>query len=219
MTHRTLAAIVAVLLLATSTPATDARPRRADADTGTVAAIAVDGTPLRIVATAGAVWVAAGLRGIVRIDPRTNEVVATVDTPIAPDGLAFDGTTLWVATELGPELAGIDPATHEIVAHVVVAEHGLITTVRGRRGGLRLKKTPSEINIGEVVRLTEPHMNLVECFDRATNTCPIDAACGLKGALLAAQKAFLRELDRFTLADFAPKAPALIKLWNKRLGD
>ena len=60
------------------------------------------------------------------IDPSTNEVVATVETPVTPDGLAFDGSTLWVATEIGPELAGIDPSTKEIVATATVSDHGLI---------------------------------------------------------------------------------------------
>jgi len=68
---------------------------------------------------------------------------------------------------------------------------GLIASVRGRGGGLRLNRKPDAINIGAVVRLTEPHMALVECFNRATNTCPIEPACGLKGTLVQAQRAFL----------------------------
>jgi virginiamycin B lyase len=73
------------------------------------------------------VWVSSYFDGsITRIDPETEEVVATVETPVAPDGLAFDGTTLWVATEIGPELAGIDVATQEVVAEATVADNGLI---------------------------------------------------------------------------------------------
>ena len=63
---------------------------------------------------------------VLAIDPATDEVVATVDTAVTPDGLAFDGTTLWVATEIGPELTGIDPSTQEVVATATVADHGLI---------------------------------------------------------------------------------------------
>jgi hypothetical protein len=58
--------------------------------------------------------------------PETNEVVANLGMPVAPDGLAFDGTTLWVATEIGPEIAGIDVRIQRIVASATVAEHGLI---------------------------------------------------------------------------------------------
>jgi len=95
-------------------------------------------------------------------------------------------------------------------------EHGVIASVRGRNGGLRLNRAPEAINIGELVRMTEPHFNLVECFDADTNTCPIDKACGLKAVLRQAQDAFLRELDRHTLAEFAPRAPALIRLWRRQ---
>ena len=94
---------------------------------------------------------------------------------------------------------------------------GLIESARGRGGGLRIGREPAEINVADVVRLTEPHMNLVECFDEQTNTCPIDPACGLKQVLLRARAAFLKELEAHTLADFAPRAPALISLWKRQL--
>lgn len=95
-----------------------------------------------------------------------------------------------------------------------LADEGLVITTRGRGGGLRLGVEPAAINVGALVRATEPHLNLVECFDREANTCPIDRACGLKGALRQAQQAFFDVLDRHTLADFQPRAPALIRLWK-----
>jgi Rrf2 family transcriptional regulator, nitric oxide-sensitive transcriptional repressor len=98
----------------------------------------------------------------------------------------------------------------------LVAE-GWIESVRGRGGGVRLAREPRDINIAAVVRATEPHLDLVECFNAETNTCPIDAACGLKGALLRARAAFMRELERYSLADFAPRAAALIQLWGRNL--
>ena len=95
-------------------------------------------------------------------------------------------------------------------------EHGIVASVRGRNGGLRLNRAPEAINIGDLVRITEPHFTLVECFDASTNTCPIDQACGLKSVLWQAQEAFLRELDQHTLAEFVPRAPALIRLWRRQ---
>ena len=92
---------------------------------------------------------------------------------------------------------------------------GFVESTRGRGGGLRLACAPETINIGALVRITEPDMDLVECFERRTNTCPIEPACGLKNALQSAQLAFLGALDGYTLADFVPRAPALIKLWRR----
>jgi Rrf2 family nitric oxide-sensitive transcriptional repressor len=109
---------------------------------------------------------------------------------------------------------GVSP--HIIVKAVqLLVEQGLIVSARGRQGGLRLAKKPSEINVGAVVRSTEPTLDLVECFDLATNTCPIEPACGLKGVLTQAQHAFFGVLDEHTLADFVPRAPALIRLLSR----
>jgi Rrf2 family nitric oxide-sensitive transcriptional repressor len=104
---------------------------------------------------------------------------------------------------------------HLVKVTARLVDEGLVVSVRGRNGGLRLNRAPVEINIGELVRATEPHFDLVECFDAERNTCPIDHACGLKGVLHDAQEAFFAVLDRHTLADFLPRAPALLRLWRR----
>lgn len=87
----------------------------------------------------------------------------------------------------------------KVVHHL--GQTGYVHTMRGKSGGMRLGKPVDEIIIGEVVRQTEPHMNLLECFEEETNTCPITAACALKHALYQARKAFIDVLDCYTLAD------------------
>ena len=107
---------------------------------------------------------------------------------------------------------------HNLVKVVqLLVDEGLIASVRGRQGGLRLNRAPGEINVGTLVRSTEPTLDLAECFDRANNRCPIEPACGLKGALEGAQRAFLATLDEYTLSDFVPRAPALLRLLNRSL--
>src|SRR6185312_1632520 len=93
-----------------------------------------------------------------------------------------------------------------------LTELGVIESQRGRGGGMRLAMHPSDIGVGWLIRRTEPHMNLVECFDLETNTCPIAPACGLKGALARAQQAFLGVLDEYTLADFLTRNTELVTL-------
>ena len=111
---------------------------------------------------------------------------------------------------------GVSPHIMVKVAQLLL-EEGFVASVRGRRGGLRLNKAPSEINVGRLIRTTEPHWDLVECFDLARNTCPIEPSCGLKGALKRAQRAFLGVLDDHTLADFLPRAPSLLRLLHASL--
>ena len=76
---------------------------------------------------------------------------------------------------------------------------GLIHTIRGRGGGLRLAKAPAEIVVGGVVRQTEDDLALVECF--SGGACAITAPCRLRRALGEALAAFLAVLDGYTLAD------------------
>lgn len=93
-----------------------------------------------------------------------------------------------------------------------LGRHGILETVRGRKGGLRLARKPNEIGLGEVVRLTEEDFNIVECFDPASNSCGIVRACRLKGVLAKALKAYLAVLDAYTLADLTEKNPALSRM-------
>jgi len=89
---------------------------------------------------------------------------------------------------------------------------GVVEAQRGRGGGMRLAKRPSEINVGWLIRRTEPHFDLVECFDPAANTCPIAPACGLKGALHRARQAFLDVLDEYSLDQFLKQRAELAPL-------
>jgi len=86
--------------------------------------------------------------------------------------------------------------------------NGLVETVRGRNGGLRLKREPADINIGAVVRGSESDFYMAECFDGAHNTCVFNGACFLKTKLEEATDAYLKVLDGVTLADLLPKRGA-----------
>lgn len=84
---------------------------------------------------------------------------------------------------------------------------GYLTSARGRNGGIRLARAPSEINVGAVVRHTESDFDLVDCA-----SCVIAPACGLTGALKHALKAFLTTLDGYTLADLTKRRVELAQL-------
>jgi Rrf2 family transcriptional regulator, nitric oxide-sensitive transcriptional repressor len=77
---------------------------------------------------------------------------------------------------------------------------GFLTAVRGRSGGLLLARTPSDIRVGDVVRLTEPDFAVVECYATG-NQCVLTGACKLSGMMGEAMSAFQATLDRYTLAD------------------
>ena len=90
--------------------------------------------------------------------------------------------------------------------HMVKVVHhlgkiGLVTTTRGRNGGVKLALDPTEIRIGEVVRLTESSFELVDCD--LPHPCPLRTGCRLKNALDGAMEGFLAHLNQYTLADVA----------------
>ena len=76
---------------------------------------------------------------------------------------------------------------------------GVIESLRGRNGGLRLGKEPDQINIGAVVRSTEPDFYMAECFDPGRSRCILRAACSLRDVLASATQAYLAVLDGVTL--------------------
>ena len=81
-----------------------------------------------------------------------------------------------------------------------LGQAGYLETVRGRNGGLRLGKTPSQIVVGEVVRRMEPDFAVVEC-ENPTGCCRITPSCVLRSAMREAVQAFLGKLDQYTLED------------------
>jgi len=81
---------------------------------------------------------------------------------------------------------------------------GLVETVRGRKGGLRLQREPGAINIGDVVRQSEPDFLMAACFGTGYSTCAHQGNCRLTSRLAEATAAYLAVLDACTLADILP---------------
>jgi Rrf2 family nitric oxide-sensitive transcriptional repressor len=127
-------------------------------------------------------------------------------------------TLMYLAVDVGRHATiGEIASTYGISeAHLMKIVHQLgvsgdIETIRGRNGGIRLGKAPEGINLGTVVRRTEPDMDLVGCFLDA-KVCAITEACVLRIALQEALAAFLAVLDRYTLADLVAPSRSLARL-------
>lgn len=95
-----------------------------------------------------------------------------------------------------------------------LVESGLLETVRGRHGGIRLGRPASEITLLDTIKLTEESFALAECFEGSDTTCPLVDNCDLNAALREALGAFFDVLESHTIADLADKRRSL----RERLG-
>ena len=148
-----------------------------------------------------------------RLTTKTNLAVRVLMSCAVNDGL----------TVRTPEIAERCNASVNHLLQVVnnLQEYGFVETIRGRSGGLRLAQRPDRISIGEVFRVFESGTPFAECFDPASNTCPLHSTCRLRSYIRRAVQAFYHELDMITLEDLvkgncglsallemAPRSPA-----------
>lgn len=75
----------------------------------------------------GCLWISAVDTNVVQcIDPSTERVETFDEIGDYPDGLlALDGL-LWIASDLGPELRRLDPASGEVTGPWIVGEQGVL---------------------------------------------------------------------------------------------
>jgi Rrf2 family nitric oxide-sensitive transcriptional repressor len=101
-------------------------------------------------------------------------------------------------------------------AHLMKVVHrlgkaGYLDTIRGKNGGMRLKRAPETIRIGDVVRSIEEDLAVIGCLGQEA-FCRIQGPCVLRGALRDATLAFLAVLDGYTLSDLLTPRTALARL-------
>ena len=126
--------------------------------------------------------------------------------------------SLQLAALRSPDLVRVDDVVrvHGLARpHIVKIVHelgqaGIVETRRGRGGGFTLARPAADIVIGDVIRLTEGPLELVECFNPDRNTCPLIGICKLSRALREATAAFMAVLDGLTLADIASNRDELL---------
>ena len=126
--------------------------------------------------------------------------------------------SLQLAALKAPDLVRIDDVAkiHNLSRpHMMKIVHelgraGYLETVRGRSGGFRLARPPEDIIVGEVVRITEGPLDVVECFNPEKNTCPLMGICILSKKMQEATAAFMAVLDDLTIADIAANRSQLI---------
>lgn len=89
---------------------------------------------------------------------------------------------------------------------------GYLSTLRGKNGGFTLRKHPSEINLGEIIRELE---NVLEPINCTSPYCQFNSCCHFKVILNKSVEAYFNVLDQYTLKDLITNENQLRGLLNK----
>ncbi|MGL5379737.1 RrF2 family transcriptional regulator [Clostridium sp.] len=93
-------------------------------------------------------------------------------------------------------------STHHIKKIIYkLSKNNLIESSKGRNGGIKLVKDPKEMNLGDILEITEDNLNIVECFSEEAGCCSLNDGCRLKPIMYQALDAFKSKLKEYTLYD------------------
>ena len=83
-----------------------------------------------------------------------------------------------------------------------LSEAGVLKAIRGRFGGYRLDRSPSEISLGELLDAFEGPLALTDCLDSSNATmCEHVSHCAVAGRWGVVSSAISNVLDGLTLED------------------
>jgi Rrf2 family iron-responsive transcriptional regulator len=90
-----------------------------------------------------------------------------------------------------------------------LTKSGLIESVRGRNGGIRLGRAADKITLLDVVTVTEDSFAMAECFENDATECPLVDSCSLNTALRKALGAFFEVLETYSIDDLVKSRPSI----------
>jgi YVTN family beta-propeller protein len=143
-----------------------------------VARVPVGRRPASVVQFAGAMWVAnQNSDNVMRIDPATNKVTATVAVGKTPNHMASGFGSVWVTSSDGT-VSRIDPTSNAVTTVSAVGQDpmGIVTTAAG-------------------VFVTDPDGHAVKRIDPVTNTVVQTLATGVRASHLIADGTTLWATD------------------------
>jgi Rrf2 family protein len=88
---------------------------------------------------------------------------------------------------------------------------GLLQSKAGSGGGYHLAKPPSEITLGQIVRVLDGPLAPIRCVSKMAYercVCPDENTCGLRLVMLDVRNAIAAVLDHTSLADVAAREAA-----------
>jgi len=98
------------------------------------------------------------------------------------------------------------PTVAKVLARL--CREGLLTSIRGVKGGYRLARPAAEISVGAIVNALDGPIALTQCIKLGPGRCEVEAVCPSRVGLHRINVAVHKALDDVSLADIATPPPA-----------
>lgn len=98
------------------------------------------------------------------------------------------------------EVASFYKLPQSMVANILkgLVSSGLIKSIRGQNGGYVLDRAPDEINLSEIIRITDRDFELVECVHEG-DSCRFYKCCPTRQPLIALHQKIKQFVEETTL--------------------
>lgn len=154
---------------------------------------------------AGSVWLVVKPSTLIRVDPKKNAVVATLELPSESEDPAFGEGYLWVTSFGHDQLLKVDPKTNKVVDTIAVGPRPRFLTV----------------GAGAVWTLNQGD-GTISRVDAKTDNLAATIACGIPGTggdITFGAGSVWATLYDFPLTEVDPKTNLPVKQWAGKGGD
>jgi FeS assembly SUF system regulator len=100
------------------------------------------------------------------------------------------------------------PTVAKVLARL--CREGLLTSIRGVKGGYQLARPAAKISVGAIVNALDGPVALTQCIRLGPGGCKVEAVCPSRVGLHRINVAVHKALDDVSLADIATPAQALL---------
>lgn len=107
------------------------------------------------------------------------------------------------------EVAGATQLPAPTVAKVLarLCREGLLTSIRGVKGGYALARPPTDISVGAIVNALDGPIALTQCIKLGPGGCEVEAVCPSRVGLHRINVAVHKALEDVSLAEIVTPAP------------
>lgn len=106
---------------------------------------------------------------------------------------------LCTVEKLAKELEVSEHHLKKVIYKLAKTEY--VRSMKGRTGGVKLAVPPEDINLGEVIKISEENLTIVSCLNTDCICGFLTKECKLKGIIRQSLDRFIEEFSRYTLKD------------------